>query len=124
MPVMDFGEALNLALKEEMRRDRRVYCIGPFGDMHAVSLADGKLLWKAHLLNDWDARRPNWGVATSPLLYRDLARLRTTADGVRIPERDPDDLLWRGAHLATWQAFCDEVGLARLRSRPHRWQDG
>ena len=38
MPVMDFGEALNLALKEEMRRDRRVYCIGedivlgvPFG---------------------------------------------------------------------------------------------
>ena len=38
MPVMDFGEALNLALREEMRRDGRVYCIGedivlgvPFG---------------------------------------------------------------------------------------------
>jgi pyruvate dehydrogenase E1 component beta subunit len=38
MPVIDFGEALNLALKEEMRRDPRVYCIGedivlgvPFG---------------------------------------------------------------------------------------------
>ncbi|OGK83878.1 MAG: hypothetical protein A2X53_09205 [Candidatus Rokubacteria bacterium GWA2_70_23] len=38
MPVMDFGDALNLALKEEMRRDGRVYCIGedivlglPFG---------------------------------------------------------------------------------------------
>ena len=38
MPVMDFGEALNLALREEMRRDPRVYCIGedivlgvPFG---------------------------------------------------------------------------------------------
>ncbi|HET7874613.1 MAG TPA: alpha-ketoacid dehydrogenase subunit beta, partial [Methylomirabilota bacterium] len=38
MPVMDFGEALNLALKEEMRRDPRVYVIGedivlgvPFG---------------------------------------------------------------------------------------------
>ncbi|MEK7770286.1 MAG: alpha-ketoacid dehydrogenase subunit beta [candidate division NC10 bacterium] len=35
---MDFGDALNLALKEEMRRDGRVYCIGedivlgvPFG---------------------------------------------------------------------------------------------
>jgi pyruvate dehydrogenase E1 component beta subunit len=35
---MDFGEALNLALREEMRRDGRVYCIGedivlgvPFG---------------------------------------------------------------------------------------------
>jgi pyruvate/2-oxoglutarate/acetoin dehydrogenase E1 component len=38
MAVMDFGEALNLALREEMRRDPRVYCIGedivlgvPFG---------------------------------------------------------------------------------------------
>ncbi|MEK7385423.1 MAG: alpha-ketoacid dehydrogenase subunit beta [candidate division NC10 bacterium] len=38
MPIMDFGEALNLALREEMRRDGRVYCIGedivlgvPFG---------------------------------------------------------------------------------------------
>jgi len=38
MAVMDFGDALNLALREEMRRDPRVYCIGedivlgvPFG---------------------------------------------------------------------------------------------
>ena len=38
MAVMDFGDALNLALREEMRRDSRVYCIGedivlgvPFG---------------------------------------------------------------------------------------------
>lgn len=58
------------------------------------------------------------------LLYRDLARLRTTADGVPIPERDPEDLYWRGAHRATWEALCDELGLARLRSRPHRWRDG
>jgi pyruvate/2-oxoglutarate/acetoin dehydrogenase E1 component len=38
VPVMDFGQALNLALREEMARDPRVYCIGedivlgvPFG---------------------------------------------------------------------------------------------
>jgi acetoin:2,6-dichlorophenolindophenol oxidoreductase subunit beta len=38
MAQMDFGEALNLALREEMRRDARVFCIGedivlgvPFG---------------------------------------------------------------------------------------------
>ncbi|MBI2015074.1 MAG: alpha-ketoacid dehydrogenase subunit beta [Candidatus Rokubacteria bacterium] len=38
MPLLDFGDALNLALREEMRRDPRVYCIGedivlglPFG---------------------------------------------------------------------------------------------
>ena len=38
MAILDFGDALNLALREEMRRDPRVYCIGedivlgvPFG---------------------------------------------------------------------------------------------
>ena len=38
MARLDFGDALNLALREEMRRDPRVYCIGedivlglPFG---------------------------------------------------------------------------------------------
>jgi 5'-3' exonuclease len=56
------------------------------------------------------------------LLYRDLARLRTAADGVPIRERDPDELEWHGADRGRWEAFCDEWGLARLRSRPHRWR--
>ena len=55
------------------------------------------------------------------LLYRDLARLRTTADGVPIPEVDVDELRWPGADRERWAAFCDEWGLRRLRDRPHRW---
>jgi 5'-3' exonuclease len=58
------------------------------------------------------------------LLYRDLARLRTTADGVPIPQSDVTELEWTGADRARWTAFCDEWGLARLRTRPHRWSDG
>ena len=57
------------------------------------------------------------------MLYRDLARLRTAADGVPIPERTPADLLWQGAPRGAWEAFCDELGLERLRARPHRWRD-
>jgi 5'-3' exonuclease len=56
------------------------------------------------------------------LLYRSLARLRTAEDGVVIPQRDVGELEWRGAPRATWQAFCDRWGLARLRERPHRWR--
>jgi 5'-3' exonuclease len=55
------------------------------------------------------------------MLYRDLARLRTAEDGVPIPERSPDELAWAGADRAAWEAFCDELGLGRLRGRPHRW---
>ena len=56
------------------------------------------------------------------LLFRDLARLRTTADGVPIPETDADELTWRGADRAAWTAFCDEWELPRLRDRPPRWR--
>ena len=52
------------------------------------------------------------------LLYRDLARLRTTADGVPIPEADVDELRWRGADRERWAAFCDEWGLGRLVGPP------
>jgi 5'-3' exonuclease len=52
------------------------------------------------------------------LLYRTLARLRTDAP---IPQTGPDELHWLGTPRATWQEFCDELGLDRLRSRPHRW---
>jgi 5'-3' exonuclease len=54
------------------------------------------------------------------LLYRTLACLRADAP---IPETKPDQLRWRGTPRAGWLAFCDEFGLDRLRSRPHRWLD-
>jgi 5'-3' exonuclease len=73
----------------------------------------GAVLLAATLVEQWD----------EALLYRDLARLRTTADGVRIPEERIDDLEWHGASRAAWTAFCEEWGLAGLRDRPHRWRD-
>jgi 5'-3' exonuclease len=62
--------------------------------------------------------RDHWAEAQ---LYRDLARLRTTADGVPIAQKSAADLRWDGTPRDRWEAFCDEWGLARLRSRPHRW---
>jgi 5'-3' exonuclease len=56
-------------------------------------------------------------------LYRSLARLRTTADGVEISQAEPEELRWLGAPPARWAAFCDRWGLDRLRDRPHRWRN-
>ena len=56
-------------------------------------------------------------------LYRDLARLRTEADGVPIRQRHAEDLRWDGTPRDAWEAFCDEWGMDRLRRRPHRWLD-
>ncbi|HLX34415.1 MAG TPA: 5'-3' exonuclease H3TH domain-containing protein [Candidatus Limnocylindrales bacterium] len=63
--------------------------------------------------------REHWDEA---LLYRSLARLRTTADGLDIPQADVDDLRWQGTPRAAWLAFCDRWGLDR-RDRPPRWLD-
>ena len=62
--------------------------------------------------------RDHWDAA---MLYRDLARLRTVADGVPIRQHDPDELRWDGAPRPEWEAFCEEWGLDRLTRRPHRW---
>ncbi|MGH2511812.1 MAG: 5'-3' exonuclease [Candidatus Limnocylindrales bacterium] len=55
------------------------------------------------------------------LLYRTLARLRTDAP---ISQRTPAELRWPGTPRAAWYAFCDELGLDRLRGRPHHWIEG
>jgi 5'-3' exonuclease len=57
------------------------------------------------------------------LLYRDLARLRTAADGVPIPQATAEELRWHGTDRARWTEFCERWGLGRLAARPHRWRD-
>ena len=57
-------------------------------------------------------------------LYRSLARLRTTDDGVDIPQKDVDELRWPGTPRARWEAFCTEWGLPQYAGRPHRWLEG
>ena len=54
-------------------------------------------------------------------LYRTLARLRLDAD---IPQLDPEELRWQGAIRSDWEQLCDELGMDRLRARPHRWLAG
>jgi len=57
------------------------------------------------------------------MLYRSLARLRTSEDGVDIPQQQVDELRWLGAPRETWKAFCASWGLPQYASRPHRWLD-
>jgi 5'-3' exonuclease len=64
--------------------------------------------------------RDHWDEA---LLYRDLARLRSVDDGVQIRQTDPEELRWDGVPRAAWEGFCEEWGLERLKTRPHRWLD-
>ena len=54
------------------------------------------------------------------LLFR---RLATLANNAPLPQRNPDELLWRGARRAEFLALCEELGQPRLADRPHLWRD-
>ena len=47
--------------------DRLVYLLGAFGDLHCVELDSGRIVWKKHLVNDFDAKLPMWGYSSTPL---------------------------------------------------------
>ncbi|HYO43637.1 MAG TPA: 5'-3' exonuclease H3TH domain-containing protein [Candidatus Limnocylindrales bacterium] len=96
----------------------------------AVLARYGTLEAVPHNAGDWDVPGLRGAPALAAtlrecmadaLLFRDLARLRTAADGVSIPQSDVDELEWHGADRARWTAFCAEWGLPRLAGRPHRW---
>ncbi len=54
------------------------------------------------------------------MLFRLLATLRTD---VPLPENEPQELRWLGAHRGPFVALCDELGQSRLAERPHRWRE-
>ena len=53
------------------------------------------------------------------LLFRELTTLRRD-----VPLTETfDELKWRGAKRAEFEALCDEFDFGELKTRPHRWQD-
>ena len=77
--------------------DKHVFSIGMYGHLHCVDKATHKSVWSKDLLADYEGRIPNWGVAISPLLYKDrviVAALGKTA-GVIAYEKATGKELWR-----------------------------
>ena len=90
---------------EAIPRQASAWEVQGVGGTRAIGLA-------SNLAAHWD----------EAMLYRDLARLRTAADGVGVRQTDVDELRWDGAPRVEWESFCDEWGLERLATRPHRWR--
>jgi outer membrane protein assembly factor BamB len=50
----------------------RAYLLGAFGELRCVDVADGKVLWRRHLIREFDAELPTWGMSATPLVVDDL----------------------------------------------------
>ena len=46
----------------------RVYALGAMGDLWALDVTDGRVLWRRDYVRDFDAAVPSWGVSGAPLV--------------------------------------------------------
>lgn len=51
--------------------DTHLFYTGPMGDVYCVDLKTQKLAWKKNVVKDYRANLARWGMAASPLLYKD-----------------------------------------------------
>lgn len=77
------------------------FTVGPFGQMHCVSLQTRRAVWKADLVKDFDGEPPRWGVAQNPLVYKDLVIVAPMgrAAGVAAFARDTGRVVWKSPCL-------------------------
>ncbi len=50
--------------------DSRVYALGATGILNCLNAVDGRLLWSRNILKDAHAKNLMWGMAGSPLIYK------------------------------------------------------
>jgi outer membrane protein assembly factor BamB len=50
----------------------RAYLLGAFGELRCVNVEDGKTAWKRHLVREFKAELPTWGMCSPPLVADDL----------------------------------------------------
>ena len=52
--------------------DGKAYTVGAMGHFHCLDAKTGKVVWERDLQSEYAIRMPTWGIAASPLVYRNL----------------------------------------------------
>ncbi len=85
-----------------------VYMLGAFGDLHCLTLDSGKIVWKKRLAEDFQAKRPNWGWSSTPLIVADKLIVNPGAKGASLVALD------RRTGAVLWSTPGDPPGYASL----------
>ncbi len=92
--------------------------LGKFGHLEAIPDSAGDWQVDVRSVATLNAvLRDRWDDA---ILFRRLATLRTDAP---LPQRDPEELRWRGARRKDFTELSRELGRPALAERPSLWQD-
>lgn len=76
----------------------RAYAVGAMGHFHCLNAVTGDVIWMRDLDQDYDVELPIWGIAASPLIYKDTVIQQVAAgDGACIVAFDKrtGEEVWR-----------------------------
>ncbi len=92
-------------LATPMIADGTVYGLGAWGDLFALSLADGKKIWAHQVVESLGARKPEYGFSTTPTVVDDMLVIELGGkDGRSIAGFD------RATGELRWSTGDDDVG--------------
>ena len=56
--------------------DGKAFALGAMGNLHCLDARSGDVLWARDLNTDYQIKMPIWGIASAPLIYKDLVLLQ------------------------------------------------
>lgn len=79
--------------------DGKAYTLGTSGQVHCLEAATGRVLWSLDTVARLGAKRPKWGFAASPVVWKDTVIVHVGAPGGSFVALDRNDGAerWRGS---------------------------
>lgn len=85
-----------------------IYALDQYGQLICVAAADGKEVWRRHLVDDFGGKRPEWGFTESPLV--DGMQLVCTPGGAKgamaAVNKETGDVIWRSTDFTDPAAYA------------------
>ncbi len=74
----------------------KVYSMSRAGDLFCLDAKTGKEIWSVHIAKKFGIRPPGWGLASSPLLYKNLILINVGQYGLALKKTTGDKVWFSG----------------------------
>lgn len=88
----------------------KLYTLGAMGHVHCLEASSGKVIWTHDTVAAYDAKVPAWGMAASPVIYKNLVIFHVGAQpggSLLAMDKNSGKLVWKGSNEAA--GYCTPI---------------